>query len=292
MISKSTSRLPAYMLTRSEYFRQSVHKFFHEDCAFPTYHIRGLDKEEFNWQKAWDFCGYHREVGQFHSCIRQIQRSNRLGSSGIHPALWIEYAAPFRKFFRENPQYRFCEVQNDASPFDEEEFELQTFLPYPDFVKSAACLDYKRLGKQRVEAWQIIRIILGHNDKIIASEEPEVKHSVDQEIVRLERGGGYRNHPATRMWEGSLHLLFQYYNAMLKEWEKRGYVNNMEYATELLPWQFRDECFHHGAVHHPPWLGMPEFHASHRAALLYKDLAYYGEYGWKETPKIEYLWPV
>ena len=32
---------------------------------------------------------------------------------------------------------------------------MQTFLPYSDFIKSAKCLDYRRLGKQRVEAWQI-----------------------------------------------------------------------------------------------------------------------------------------
>ena len=33
---------------------------------------------------------------------------------------------------------------------------MQTFLPYPDMIKSAKALDYKRLGKQRVEAKQII----------------------------------------------------------------------------------------------------------------------------------------
>jgi hypothetical protein len=61
---------------------------------------------------------------------------------------------------------------------------MQTFLPYPDFARSAACLDYRRLGKQRVECLQI-----------------------------------------------------------------------------------------------------------HRAALLAKDPAWYGQYGWKEEPKIEYWWP-
>ena len=38
---------------------------------------------------------------------------------------------------------------------------VNTFLPYPDFVKSAKALDYKRLGKQRVEAWQILRALRG-----------------------------------------------------------------------------------------------------------------------------------
>ena len=32
---------------------------------------------------------------------------------------------------------------------------MNTFLPYPSFTKSAKCLDYRRLDKQRIEAWQI-----------------------------------------------------------------------------------------------------------------------------------------
>ena len=40
---------------------------------------------------------------------------------------------------------------------------MQTFLPYPDFKKSASCLDYKRLGKQRVEGLQILNAIQGRD---------------------------------------------------------------------------------------------------------------------------------
>lgn len=35
---------------------------------------------------------------------------------------------------------------------------MQTFLPYANFEASAKVLDYKRLGKQRVEAKQILEI--------------------------------------------------------------------------------------------------------------------------------------
>lgn len=38
---------------------------------------------------------------------------------------------------------------------------MQTFLPYADFSMSAKCLDYRRLGKQRVEAMQILNAIRG-----------------------------------------------------------------------------------------------------------------------------------
>ena len=34
---------------------------------------------------------------------------------------------------------------------------MQTFLPYPDFARSAAVLDRQRLGKQRVEVLQILK---------------------------------------------------------------------------------------------------------------------------------------
>ena len=42
---------------------------------------------------------------------------------------------------------------------------MQTFLPYPDFRESLESLDYKRLGKQRVEAWQIYQIVSGKRTK-------------------------------------------------------------------------------------------------------------------------------
>jgi hypothetical protein len=50
---------------------------------------------------------------------------------------------------------------------------MQTFLPYPDSKKSIQTLDYRRLGKQRVEAYQILRAIT--------------------------YGSGWRYHPVTKM---------------------------------------------------------------------------------------------
>lgn len=38
---------------------------------------------------------------------------------------------------------------------------MQTFLPYVNFAESAKCLDYRRLGKQRVEAKQILDVLNG-----------------------------------------------------------------------------------------------------------------------------------
>ena len=81
---------------------------------------------------------------------------------------------------------------------------MQTFLPYPDFTRSAVCLDYRRLGKQRLEARTILTILTGKT----ASK-------------------AWRNHPAVLMWRGREDALREYYNACLAEWIARGYRNTM-----------------------------------------------------------------
>lgn len=133
---------------------------------------------------------------------------------------------------------------------------MQTFLPYPSFTESARVLDYRRLGKQRVEALQIHRALTG------------------QSIGR----GGWANHPATLMWRGYESALIQYKSVMIREWVERGYRNTMEIEPIY-------------SCPTPPWLGNADFHASHRAALLAKDPEWYGQFNWTETPEINYIWP-
>lgn len=134
---------------------------------------------------------------------------------------------------------------------------MQTFLPYPDFQLSAAALDYRRLGKQRLEARQLLRLL----------RDP-ASHS------------GWRNHPAARMWRGYEDALAAYLNAVITEWTRRGYRNTME----LEPVPVTPKL--------PGWLGDAAFHAAHRANLLRKDPVFYGQYGWSEPPDLPYIWPV
>ena len=133
---------------------------------------------------------------------------------------------------------------------------MQTFLPYPDFQKTAQCLDYKRLGKQRVEAWQILQCLTGNGS------------------LR------WKNHPAVKMWFQREAALSDYYNEMVFEWVRRGYKNTMEY----IPIAFIPLA--------PYWLGNPLFHAAHRSNLLRKDYSYYSKFDWKETDDMPYYWPV
>jgi hypothetical protein len=136
---------------------------------------------------------------------------------------------------------------------------VQTFLPYPDFAESARCLDSRRLGKQRVEASQILRTLERFDD----SQHP-----------------GWRNHPAVRMWRSFEDALRRYMNATIMEWTGRGYRNTMALADIA------------GAPEMPPWLGDPAFHAAHRANLLRKDPVYYRRFGWTDAPTLPYIWPI
>lgn len=137
---------------------------------------------------------------------------------------------------------------------------MQTFLPVPDFAETARILDYRRLGKQRVEAYQILNILTGKTDK-----------------------PGWKNHPAVKMWKGHEAALQRYMNRMIDEWIRRGYKNTMisnPCADIVLPGDM------------PSWIGDPAFHAAHRSNLLRKDPVYYGKFGWTESPDLPYIWPV
>lgn len=132
---------------------------------------------------------------------------------------------------------------------------MQTFLPYPDFRKSLECLDNKRLGKQRVESSTLLKT--------------------------LTEGGGWSNHPATRMWKGYENSLRDYFNISVQIWVSRGFKNTYEFL-DFDPLTTQDD---------PPWVGNEAFHASHRSNLLRKDPLFYGKYGWSEPPTLPYIWP-
>ena len=147
---------------------------------------------------------------------------------------------------------------------------MQTFLPYQNFIESAECLDRKRLSKQRVETWQILRTLLGYSE-------------------------GWKNHPAVRMWKGYEIALCFYGFAVCDEWIFRGYKDRLrEKFLSILYGESKEKRLQNfdGSLVFPPWLGDEAFHSSHRAALLAKDPDWYSQFGWTEEPKIDYVWPV
>lgn len=138
---------------------------------------------------------------------------------------------------------------------------MQTFMPVNGFVNSAQVLDYRRLGKQRVEALQILRTLLGESK-------------------------GWANHPAVKMWKGHEGSLIFYGYVMCQEWKRRGYKDTCEQ-------KFLSYRNHRTAknICPPKWCGNEEFHASHRSNLLRKDPVWYGQFGWKEPDNLPYYWP-
>lgn len=134
---------------------------------------------------------------------------------------------------------------------------MQTFLPYASLQKSIQVLDYRRLGKQRVETFQVLNILL------------------DRTPTK-----GWRNHPVTLMWKGYEAALQLYQNYTIQEWINRGYKNNMHYEEVDI-----------NSVVMPSWFGLEEFHRSHRSNLLRKDYEYYSQY-FDEPSNLDYYWPV
>ena len=140
---------------------------------------------------------------------------------------------------------------------------MQTFLPYADFSLSASVLDYRRLGKQRVEALQIYNAL------------------VDNPTLQGNKYKGWLNHPAVLMWKGYEEALLLYKNKMIEEWrDVRKYNNTMEIVE--VP----------DSIKMPSWIGDERVHASHRSNLLRKDFEFYSKFGWQEDTDLEYYWAV
>jgi Pyrimidine dimer DNA glycosylase len=145
---------------------------------------------------------------------------------------------------------------------------VQTFLPYSRFDASAAVLDDLRLGKQRVETMQILRALV----------YPSYK--------------GWKNHPATAQWRGFTDALVCYGVAMCTEWERRGRADAVR--ASLLEFgggvtHDEDELAYRGRL--PPWLGVPSYHASHRASLVAKLPEHYRGHFPDADPDLPYVWP-
>jgi hypothetical protein len=125
---------------------------------------------------------------------------------------------------------------------------MQTFMPYPSFAESARVLDRMRLGKQRVEAWQIVQALT------VASY-------------------GWKHHPAVKMWRGRVPALACYGLAMCAEWSGRGYADSLAERFASLA---------DSSAPLPAWVGDQAFHAAHRSKLLEKLPTWYEQWGWSE----------
>jgi hypothetical protein len=148
---------------------------------------------------------------------------------------------------------------------------VQTFLPYPDMLRSARCLDDRRLGKQRVEALQVLRALTWP-------------------------GYGWQHHPAVNMWRGFEVAVSTYGLTMCQVWVDLGRADTCAatITTDLrsagLGGPVSEEDL--DATLLPPWWGDPRLHSSHQASLVRKDPTFYRPQFPDVDPEMPYWWPV
>lgn len=130
---------------------------------------------------------------------------------------------------------------------------MQTFLPSKDFNVAAKMLDSKRLNKQILECYQILKVLSGFSES-----------------------GGWRNHPAVLMWKGSESLLFTYAMAMVREADRRNIKTDKNKSNINL---LRSVAGKTWGVAMPSWytgvLSSRRVMATHRANLYLKDPEFY-----------------
>ena len=134
---------------------------------------------------------------------------------------------------------------------------MQTFLPYQNYKESAESLDNKRLNKQILEAYQILKVLSGQSPS-----------------------GAWRNHPAVLMWKNAEYSLRTYAKTMILEAKSRGIKTEKNEANidalEAL-------CGPIWGTNKPFWASPSGPHLSrinitHRANLYRKDPEYYAEF--------------
>lgn len=182
---------------------------------------------------------------------------------------------------------------------------MQTFLPYPEFIKSAQCLDNKRLGKQRVEAKQILEINLfrtceefdwcfcrdcrrifylpGNKNLhcVYCNGDDVTGRGKTNKTVKIP----WENHPAVLMWRGYEESLAEYGINVCSEWHDRGFEDNLMVF-------FMKHANQYGSGELPKWSGNKEFHLSHQSNLVRKFPEHYRKFFPDVPNDIPYYWPV
>lgn len=164
---------------------------------------------------------------------------------------------------------------------------VNIFIIKPNLLETAKLLDNKRLGKQRVEAKQIIDIL----------EELDLTGNITKK--------GWSNHPALKSWIGYTNHLKVYFNIMVREWISRGFKNTMiMYNIDETQYHIID-CIFDGKTSYydnsqfnefsfPFWISFPPFYMSHQASLCRKNPKHYKSLLCEELyPFLNhgYIWP-
>lgn len=131
---------------------------------------------------------------------------------------------------------------------------MQTFLPYPSYKKSAKTIDPSRLGNQ---AYRECKTLIN---------------------------GGWKYHPASKLWKGYERELCKYALACLCELKRRG----KHYPRHIKFFKEKGKSF--PITGKPPFIGNKAFHEAMQSNLLRKDKEYYSKFGWSVPDNLPYIW--
>jgi hypothetical protein len=149
---------------------------------------------------------------------------------------------------------------------------MQTFLPYADFRRSAEVLDNKRLNKQILEGYQILKVL----------------HNPDPRAA-------WRNHPAVKMWNNHQDALYNYIANMVLEARGRGIKTDKNEANLI---ELHSKYAMNWESGMPKWYEdsavLNRLTESHRANLYRKDPEFYVDFMYDNAnpccDKCQYYW--
>lgn len=167
---------------------------------------------------------------------------------------------------------------------------MQTFL-VGSISYTSQSLDNKRLGKQRVEALQILNA-LEKGPKICCVCRESINYQGRNDCACPTNDGPHNplktpwyNHPATRMWKNYKGLLARYGLAMCDEWMKRGFKDNCKHKFIKYLETYSSESY-------PAWMG-DKLYLSHKSNLIRKNASHYRPiFGFDIPNNLPYHWPV
>lgn len=137
-------------------------------------------------------------------------------------------------------------------------------MTHSNYVDTAKSLDNKRLGKQRVEAYQILKAIRGD----------------------YGTNGAWVNHPATNMWRNHEYELALYGLTISVEFYERGHdgYNMMMKFTDLC-----NELQSNNRKSYPWWVNNQLLLLTHQSNLVRKNPDHYE---FNVPNNIPYVWPL
>jgi len=128
---------------------------------------------------------------------------------------------------------------------------MQIFLPFADFIKSLNALDSKRLGKQRLEAFELWMVITGRVTK-----------------------SGWLRHPLVRMWKGFEVAIREYICKSVEIFGSRKTKDGKRFFDNTKMLEYIDKydlkVKSNEVIALPDFVGKDEFHDSHKAMLYHK----------------------